>query len=411
MVTPPRSRFQPLAFVVAVAVLLRLGVVVFHADRPLAGDELSYDAIAWNVASGHGYAGGDAETGYRPTAVRGPGYVLFLAGFYAVFGHRPIAPLVAQAFLDGVCVVLVHRLTRRWFRQPPVAILAAAAYAVNPLFIQSAASLWTETTTHLTLLATVAWFFAWLETRRPRDLVASALALGVCALSKPQLAPVGVVLCVAAWAQLGAAGVARATAIVVAVVTLVLAPWIARNALTFQRFIPGVSTGGLALWFGAGPIEGRTIGGLDAPGVPDSLRRHVEALGEIASNDWAAREAKRLIAADPAHYAWLGVKKFLRLWFNVGFDGVRPSRLSWIVAALNLATIALALLGARRGAPRPPAALFLLLLALAWTAVNLPFFTVVRYAYPYYALLLPFAAAGLVALVRPRLLAETPRAV
>ena len=409
MGTPPRSRIHLLALIVAVAVILRLGVVALQAGRPLDGDELPYHKIARNVAAGQGYVAGETDATRRPTAARGPGYVLFLAGFYALFGSNPIPPLVAQSLLDGVCVVLVYRIARRWFRPPAVAYLAAAAYALNPLFIQTATLLLTETVTNLTILASVWWFFVWLETRRTRDLVLSALVLGLCALSKPQLAPVGIVLCLASWTQLGAAGVARASAIVVVVVTFVLAPWIARNAVTFHRFMPGVSSGGMALWLGAGPIHGRTIGGLDAPGVPDSLRQLVDGMNEIESSDWAAGEAKRLIASDPVHYAWLGVKKFFRLWFNVGFDGVRPSRTSWIVAALNFATIVLAFVGARRGAPRPPAARFLLFLGIMWTLVNVPFFTVVRYAYPYYALLLPFAAAGILAIVRPHAFAEARR--
>jgi 4-amino-4-deoxy-L-arabinose transferase-like glycosyltransferase len=397
-----RDRSPAFTFILALSLVLRLAWIGIQGERPLAGDELSYDDIATNVAQGHGYATGRTEATRHPTAARGPGYVLFLAAHYAVFGRSPIPPLVTQALLDTLATALVYAIARRWFRPRAVALVAAAGYAFYPPFVASAASLLTETITHVTILATVWFFWRWLDGRRTSDLVASAFALGVCALSKPQLAPVGIVLCVAALPAIGWRAAVRAAALVVAVVALVLSPWIVRNAVTFHTFMPGVSMGGMGLWFGAGPIEGRTIGGLDAPGVPDSLRRRVESMDEISANRWAAAEAKRLILADPGHYAWLSVKKTARLWLNVGFDVGRPSRASILLALANLAAIALALFGARAAAPRRPAALFMALLALAWTAINVPFFTVVRYAYPYYALLFVFTAAGAVALVRPR---------
>jgi len=53
----------------------------------------------------------------------------------------------------------------------------------------------------------------------------------------------------------------------------------------------------------------------------------------------------------------------------------------------------------RFGRPPPPVGACLLGLAIFWTLVNVPFFTVVRYAHPYYALALSAAAAGIDALL------------
>jgi hypothetical protein len=194
---------------------------------------------------------------------------------------------------------------------------------------------------------------------------------------------------------LGWRSAARAAATITLAAGLVMLPWIARNYVVYRAFVPGVSTGGLGLWFGSGPYGGRPIGGIDAPEVPDSVRAMFAHMGELEQNRWALTQAKRGIAADPGRYLRLSLKKVMRLWLNLGYEGHRPSRASWLVAAFNLAVLALAAMGARFARPPPPAVTCLVGLALFWTAVYVPFYTVVRYAYPYYALVFGFAAAGI----------------
>jgi len=134
---PPQPRDPPLLTTDRVtrrwlfAVLLlgfaaRLAVVHARLSRPLQGDELSYDSIAWNVVQGHGYSTGASAADFRPTAVRGPGYVLLVAAFYAVFGRHAAPPLYLQALLDTLTAWCVALLAWAWFRSGRVAVLAAA---------------------------------------------------------------------------------------------------------------------------------------------------------------------------------------------------------------------------------------------------------------------------------------------
>jgi 4-amino-4-deoxy-L-arabinose transferase-like glycosyltransferase len=384
-----------LRVVLILGCVARLAVVAARLSHPLSGDELSYDSIAFNLATGHGYSVGSPEGGYAPTAVRAPGYVLFLAAFYRVFGRHPLPPLLAQALLDVLTTWLIARLARRWFGDGRVALAAAAAYAFYPPFVLDTAHVLSETTSQFLVVATVFLFFEHVATRRAAPLVGSGIALGLCALSKPQLLPLGVVLAVASIPVLSVRAAARAAMTLCLLAGLVLAPWVLRNESVFHAFVPGVSTGGIALWFGAAPY-GHPIGGFDDPSVPDSLRRRLVVLSEAEQNRWALAEAKRIIAADPAGYARLTLSKVPRLWFNLGFEGHAPSRASLLIAAANLLLWGLAVAGALRLPPAAPATAVMVALALFWTAVHAPFFTVVRYAEPYYALLLPFCAAGLV---------------
>ncbi len=392
----PRGLWVLLAALVLVP---RIGLIGIQFGRPLAGDERSYDQIARNVSSGYGFAGGQDAEVRRPTAARGPGYTLLVAAFDRLFGADRTPLFVFQVLLDAASVVLLVRLAHRWFRSWWIAWVAGVLYATYPPILTSTASVLSETWTQFTLLLWTTWFFDYLEGRRTRDLVLAALALGVCALSKPHLALFGVVACVAALPRLRFAGAARALAVVIAVVTLTMAPWIARNALVFHEFVPGVSIGGLGIWFGSGAFGGRTIGSLGHPAVPDSVRRKVAAMSELEANRWATKETVRVVRENPGRYAKLSLSKVARLWLNLGFDEGRPSRASILVACFNIVAIVLAFVGARTVVDH--VALRLLGFgAIYWTLVHVPFFANVRYAVPFYALLFTFTAAGAVAAVR-----------
>ncbi len=397
-----------LALIVAAAVALRLGAVAMRGNAPLVGDEPSYDSIARQVAAGHGYVAQRSDGRLLPTARRGPGYVLVIAACHRLFGPSPRPVFLVQVVLEALTVLLIHRLARRWGAPPAAALLAAAMYAVYPPFVLETAQLITETLTQFTIVLATSLFFEFLERPRARTLIGSAVSIGYCALSKPQVAPIAVVLCAAALPRVGLARALRLTAAMILVVGLTLSPWIAWNARVFHRFVPGVSTGGVGLWLGAGPVDGRVIGGFD--GVPDSLHRAIDRMGEIDQNTWALHEAGRLIAANPGHYVELSVRKFLCLWFNLGYQGVRPSRASLLVAAFHLVAIALAFVGARRTRIDSTAQLYLVLLAIVWSAINVPFATTVRYAFPYYAMLFVLTAAGAWALATRQGRARTPAA-
>lgn len=386
-----------LGVILLATIALRLVVLVAQRDRRIELDETTYDQIALNLATGHGFSKGDTDADRAPTAERGPSYVLLVAACYRLAGHQPRAVFLLQTVFDCVSVLLIYRLARRWFASPKVALVAAAMFGAYPPFVIMSTQLLTESFTQVTLLAAVALFDAYVERRRWPALAGSGVALAACALAKPQMAPVAAVLALVSIPEFGLVGSLRRAFVVILVATLAMSPWIIRNARVFHAFIPGVSTGGLALWFGTGPYDGRTIGGLDTPLVPDRVRASLAAMGEVERNRWGEAEARRVIAAHPARYAWLSVRKFFQLWLNLGYDN-RPSRASLAIAALNLLLIGLAVIGVRRGGADPWGARFIAALAVFWTLVHVPFSVQVRYSYPFFALLVIFAAAGLVTL-------------
>jgi hypothetical protein len=73
-----------------------------------------YAQIAKNLLDHHGYSG-EAEEPYPPTYIRVPGYPIFLASVYGLFGRdNNLAVRIAQAVVDTICCWLIAFLAAAW---------------------------------------------------------------------------------------------------------------------------------------------------------------------------------------------------------------------------------------------------------------------------------------------------------
>src|ERR1044071_5454281 len=98
-------------------VLVALGFRLFVALR-LPNDEPDdgrvYSQLARNVLEQHVYSH-ESQAPYAPSIIRLPGYPLFLAGVYAVFGHgNNTAVRVVQAVIDTATCVLIALVAFQW---------------------------------------------------------------------------------------------------------------------------------------------------------------------------------------------------------------------------------------------------------------------------------------------------------
>src|SRR5256885_16396766 len=124
------------------------GAVVHWLPNDSADDGLGYAQIARNVWEQHVYSHA-TEAPFAPSFVRLPGYPLFLAGIYSLFGHtNNTAVRIVQALIDTGTCALVAWLAFLWQpderRKLATAIAALAIAAVNPFTTIYAATILTE---------------------------------------------------------------------------------------------------------------------------------------------------------------------------------------------------------------------------------------------------------------------------
>ena len=146
--------------VYALLLLVALGFRLFIAlrlpnDEP--GDARVYSQLAINVLEQHVYSH-DPQAPYAPSIIRLPGYPLFLAGVYKIFGHgNNTAVRVVQAVMDTLTCVLIALVAFQWAvnleRKHRAAIIAFALAAVCPFTAIYVATVLTEVLTNFLAVA------------------------------------------------------------------------------------------------------------------------------------------------------------------------------------------------------------------------------------------------------------------
>jgi 4-amino-4-deoxy-L-arabinose transferase-like glycosyltransferase len=234
----PRNWWVGLVALAAGAVL-RLWFIQAYPE--VLGDPLIYGGIAKNWIL-HGVYGVTTSGSLRPTLIRLPGYPMFLAACFKLFGMEHYhAVMFMQTAIDLVSCIVIAAFTRRIWNERAawwalwIAVLCpfTANYAAVPLtetleLFSTSVALYAL----VRLLDTPNWGWALLE----------ALAWSYAALLRPDGALLAVALCPAiVWYGRERWGVARmlryaAAAAVLSVLPFV--PWAARNWHTFHVFQP-----------------------------------------------------------------------------------------------------------------------------------------------------------------------------
>lgn len=247
---PSRATLAVLA-IVALAGALRLAWIIYAKTEPLwFFDPWSYDRLAAGLAEGKGYVN---EAG-QPTAYFPPGYPAVLGAVYWLVGHRPVAGEVLNVIFGALTAGLVYWIGARAFGKT-AGLLAALAFAVFPSHILYTSQLHSEvvfTSAYLLALGLLltAPQPARLDGRRLPFWVAAGLAIGVASLIRPAALSLLVVVPFAMRPR-GApwAAVARGTLLVALAATLVLTPWVARNAARVGAATVSTNAG-LNFWIG-----------------------------------------------------------------------------------------------------------------------------------------------------------------
>ena len=237
-------------FIYALLLVIALSFRLFIALR-LPNDEPDdgrvYSQIARNMLEQHVYSI-ESQAPYTPTLIRLPGYPLFVAAIYSIFGHgNNTAVRVAQAVLDTITCALIAWVAFEWSRRRWAAMIALALAAVCPFTAIYVATILTEAPTNFLAVATVLTAtFAFKATTRKRVLlwwIVTGLIAGVAVFFRPDsglfAAAIGLTLMLPALSGFRKFREATLHAAVFSIAfCLVLVPWTIRNHRLFHVFQP-----------------------------------------------------------------------------------------------------------------------------------------------------------------------------
>lgn len=230
--------------VIGVAVIVLLSILLFFLAetigiRAFTGnrDSLQYITLGENFLAGHGFSLRDSPP-YVLTAIRTPGYPLFLAFSKVVSGNYGVALFLQIVAYAGI-VVLTYKISMILFEKKALALWAAILMFVDLDFIYNALSLLSDTLFTFFMTASVFSFLLFLRSDSRRPILGSFFFLGISALVRPTslfLLPIYIVFVGLQWLKNDSRRISSLLFNLgsgLFIVSIILAPWSLRNFAVF----------------------------------------------------------------------------------------------------------------------------------------------------------------------------------
>lgn len=255
---------------------------------------LIYDIPAWNLVQGNGYSW-DANPPYPRGNFKTPGYPMFLALIYSMFGHRLFPVFVIQAALNAVLCGVTYILARKLFPQR-VAFLAFGFMVLYPFITFYSGYLSPEVLTTLLLALSMLALQRAMESSSPVHFGLAGMAMGLTTLVRGTFGLLP--LFVGAFLIIGrprGQNLLRKAAPLLLGSILILAPWWAWNYIHLRRVVlfdgfthqgthPGIGIVLLrATWEDRGGVPGHFIGRI--PGYQEQLQMIHQGPRDMVEND------------------------------------------------------------------------------------------------------------------------------
>lgn len=436
-----------------IAILLAVGVRVlsalFQGDSidtlPGIYDQVSYNGLAQRLIEGHGFSFGEdhwpATRAGEPTAHWSFLYTLYVAGIYALFGVHPLIVRLLQAVVVGVLHTwFAYRLGRRLF-DPTVGVVAAALSAVYIYFVYYTGALMTESFYIVGVLWSLDVTLRLAARAQPAARAARAvsiwwlwvelgLAFGITTLLRQAFGLAAIFVMLWLWwrllfpsvqdptyAEPGETTARPWTNVIVGTMlagcvgALLIVPWTIRNYHAFDQLVPLNTNSGYVLFWGNHPIYGTDFVGIlpaDGPTYYELIPPELLHLNEAELDSALLQRGAQFILDDPVRYLLLSMsrtREYFKFWpsaesstvSNIARVGSFGIYLPFMVYGLFIW-----LVHYRRTATSEQRAgvLLLLLFAAVYTMMHLLTWSLIRYRVPVDAILVLFAALGLVDLIR-----------
>lgn len=418
--------------VVSFALLARLLYVGLFVglDSPPTYDGITYDRQAWGIVQGLGYT-----LDGHPTAIRPPGYPLFLAGIYVLVGHNVMAVRLAQICLSSLLALVIYLLGHTLFDRR-VGLWAALGVAGYPLFIVIAGDLYADSVALLTGSLSLLIAARMLRDQRWGWGLLLGITLAVTIMLRTTASLLLPLLTVWLFLTRHWRRALRDAGLMGIGVVLIFLPWVVRNYVVFDKFIPLASAG--SLWGGANPLAPWAKG----QGVPTrawagdepghvALRQQLmtetgkslvelfgsepptiqgegdfwywEGLDEVETNQRFNQLALMWIRQHPLQWLALVPWKLLRAWspasFGVAFSRTTDPRLNMVLTPPYLIFLLLVAYGLWPARRSWKSATLLSLLPLVVSATAILTFGATRHAMIMHPSLVLLAAVGFVSII------------
>ncbi|MGZ9586632.1 glycosyltransferase family 39 protein [Paenibacillus marinisediminis] len=182
----------------AIILLLLIGLLLrcyfTEWNKPLSGDEVGYNKMVYQLLDKGIYGYTPYGTSITPNAFTTPGYPIFLAFCYYVFGYQsgnpPIMQIqLVQIIIQLICSLLLYLIAIKLFSRRIIGLFVMACYLLHPTFILSSSYILTETLYGFFNLLFILLLIHSINKKNKKNLFLLGFTFGVCILIRPAILP------------------------------------------------------------------------------------------------------------------------------------------------------------------------------------------------------------------------------
>ncbi len=248
-------------------------------------DSHAYDTFAQNLANCQNYGWTcDEPSAYWPV---GTSFIYSL--LYRLFGHHYLPIVIIHILIALVTIALTMYLAEMWFDRQ-IAVMSGVFLAIWPSQVQMVTILNSELI--FTAVVVIA-LSVWLTERWNlfiRAGVTGSLLAAACYVRPTALLIPALLLFIRYVSTRQIVQTLKATAIMLVVMGLLIAPWSLRNYGEFGEFVVISTNGGANLWMGNNP---------ESTGGYMPLPPEVDGMTEVQRNTYLKNQAKDYIKENP----------------------------------------------------------------------------------------------------------------
>lgn len=319
-----------LIFILALALRVWAVFAQDESERIPRSDAKQYDNIALNIVSGNGFSDATDGSG-TPTMRRTPVYPLFLAGIYAIFGHNYMAVKIVQAFLGAFFCILIFFIANVLYKDEKIALVAALITAIYKPFIfgfhyyGGPAYLLSEYFYMFMLGLTVLASFFFIRKENGASKVLAGFLIGMTILTRPEFALYPIILGFYLFykSRMSIVRFIKKYFILYFFIVLTISPWIARNYIVEDKFIPLSTLGGFVFW------QGNNESADGSWGYPKEYRKvadETSSLSDYERDRIFYKKGMEYLKNNPERIPRFFTRKLLVHWapFEKGFELFNP---------------------------------------------------------------------------------------
>jgi len=233
------SEYKKLKLIILIAIILRVTFFIIaqpwntdiEQNRIIRSDAIGYHELAISILNDFTF-----ELNGQKNSFRTPGYPVFLAIIYSIFGVKPYIVLIFQIIINIFSILIVYQISKNLFNKE-IALISSFLFSIDPHTILYTCELFTETLFTFIVLLAFMYFIKALQSKKMKYFALTGLLFGISTLIRPitQLIPFFIIGVILIYSKFDLKIKVKSSIIIVFSFLLTISPWIYRNHINFSN--------------------------------------------------------------------------------------------------------------------------------------------------------------------------------